>query len=88
MPSRTVTVVNDSGLHARAGRAFVKSVRDHQCAVTVRKGAVAVDARSLLAVMSFDCGPDDEIEIIADGHDAERTLDDLVALVEDGFGEA
>ena len=87
MPSRTVTVVNDSGLHARAGRVFVKSVLDHDCSVTVRKGDTAVDARSTLAIMSVDCGPDDEIEIIVDGDDAERTLADLVRLVEAGLGE-
>jgi phosphocarrier protein HPr len=87
MPSRTVTVVNDSGLHARAGRVFVKSVLDHKCAVRVRKGQRSVDARSTLAIMSMDCGPNDEIEIIVDGDDAERTLADLVRLVESGLGE-
>lgn len=87
MPSRTVTVVNDSGLHARPGRVFVKSVHDHGCRVTVRKGDRSVDARSILALMSMDCGPRDEIEITVEGDDAERTLDDLVRLVEDGLGE-
>jgi phosphotransferase system HPr (HPr) family protein len=87
MPSRTVTLVNDSGLHARAGRVFVKSVLDHKCAVTVRKGRLSVDARSTLAIMSLDCATDDEIEIIVDGDDAERTLADLVQLVESGLGE-
>jgi phosphotransferase system HPr-like phosphotransfer protein len=46
-----------------------------------------VDARSTLAIMSMDCGPNDEIEIIVDGDDAERTLADLVRLVESGLGE-
>jgi phosphocarrier protein HPr len=87
MPSTTVTVVNDSGLHARAGRVFVKSVLDHACAVTVRKGDRVVDARSTLSLMTIDCGPDDEIEISADGDDAERVLATLVTLVESGLGE-
>ena len=87
MPSRTVTIVNDSGLHARAGRVFVKSVVDHKCAVTVRKGPQSVDARSTLAIMSMECGPNDQIEIVVDGDDAERTLADLVRLVESGLGE-
>lgn len=87
MPSRTVTLVNDSGLHARAGRAFVKRVRDHRCAVTVRKGDVVVDATSTIALMGMDCGPDDEIEISVDGDHADRVLADLVDLVESGLGE-
>jgi phosphocarrier protein len=88
MPSRTVTVVNDSGLHARAGRVFVKSVRDHRCAVTVRKGNRVVDARSTISIMSIDCRPDDQIEIRADGDDAEHALAALVMLVESGLGES
>lgn len=87
MPSRTVTVINDSGLHARAGRVFVKSVRDHKCAVTVRMGDRVVDARSTISLMSIDCGPDDQIEISVDGADAEQTLAALVTLVESGLGE-
>jgi len=87
MPSRTVTVVNDSGLHARAGRVFVKSVRDHECAVTVRKGDRVVDARSTISIMTIDCGPDDQIEISAAGDGAEHALAALVMLVESGLGE-
>jgi phosphotransferase system HPr (HPr) family protein len=87
MQSRTVTVVNDSGLHARAGRVFVKSVLDHRCAVTVRKGDRVVDASSTVSLMTIDCGPDDQIEISVHGDNAERTLTDLVRLVESGLGE-
>lgn len=80
-----MTVVNDSGLHARAGRAFVKSVLDHECAVSVRKGDCVVDARSTVSIMAMDCNPNDQIEIIVEGRDAERTLDQLVRLVEHGL---
>lgn len=87
MPSRTVTVVNDSGLHARAGRIFVKSARDHKCAVSLRKGDLIVDATSTVSIMRMDCGINDQIEIIVEGRDAERALADLVRLVEGGLGE-
>jgi phosphocarrier protein len=87
MPSRTVTVVNDSGLHARAGRVFVKSVRDHKCEVTVRKGDHVVDARSTISIMTIDCGPHDQIEISVAGDNAEHALAALVMLVESGLGE-
>lgn len=87
MPSRTVTVVNDSGLHARAGRVFVKSACDQKCAVAVRKGDRVVDARSTASLMTLDCGPHDQIEIITDGDGAEHALAALVLLVESGLGE-
>lgn len=87
MASKVVTVVNDSGLHARAGRAFVKSVLDHECAVSVRKGDHVVDARSTVSIMAIDCSPDEQIEIIVEGRNAERALDALVRLVEHGLRE-
>lgn len=82
MASRVVTVVADSGLHARAGRAFVKSVLDQKCPVSVRKGDRVVDARSTLSIMSVDCHPNEQIELIVEGADAERTLADLARVVE------
>lgn len=87
MPSSTVRVVNAGGLHARAGRIFVKHVRDHRCAVRIRKGDHVVDATSTVSIMAMDCGPDDEIEIIVVGEHAERALAALVRLVESGLGE-
>lgn len=87
MSSTTVTVVNASGLHARAGRVFVKRARDHRCAVAIRKGDLIVDATSTMSIMTMDCGPNDEIEIIVDGDRAEQALADLVHLVENGLGE-
>jgi phosphotransferase system HPr (HPr) family protein len=83
MASKMVTIVADSGMHARAGRAFVKSVLDHHgCAVTVRKGDLVVDARSTVSIMAMDCSPNDQIEIIVEGGDAERALADLARVVE------
>jgi phosphotransferase system HPr-like phosphotransfer protein len=38
--------------------------------------------------MSIDCRPDDQIEIRADGDDAEHALAALVMLVESGLGES
>lgn len=87
MPSSTVTVVNDSGLHARPARVFVKSVLDHKCAVTVRKGDRVVDAHCAGQLMMLDCEPHDQIEISVDGEGAEQTLAALVTLVESGLGE-
>lgn len=88
MASKMVTIVADSGLHARAGRAFVKSVLEHDgCAVSVRKGDLIVDARSAVSIMAMDCSPNDQVEIIVEGGDAERALADLARVVEQDLRE-
>lgn len=55
MYNRTATVAAAVGLHARPAAQFVRAVTQTGLPVTVAKpGHSAVDARSLLAVMSAD----------------------------------
>ncbi|WP_347107542.1 HPr family phosphocarrier protein [Paenarthrobacter sp. S56] len=50
-------VAAEIGLHARAAAVFVRAVNETGLPVTIRKpGGVAVDARSLLEVMTEDFG--------------------------------
>lgn len=91
MPSKTVALPNPTGLHARPARVFAKAAKDFRAEVTVAKegsGAEPVNAKSVLSVLTLDCHQGDEITISADGDDAEKALDRLVALVEDGLGES
>ena len=68
MPVRKAIVSAAIGLHARPAAVFVRAVTETGLPVTIRKdGIAAVDARSLLEVMTadFDCGC--EVELARDG---------------------
>lgn len=55
MPEHKATVAAEIGLHARAAAVFVRAVTATGLPVTIRKpGRSAVDARSLLEVMTED----------------------------------
>ncbi|WP_120520154.1 HPr family phosphocarrier protein [Arthrobacter celericrescens] len=55
MPEHKATVAAEIGLHARAAAVFVRAVTATGLPVTIRKpGHPAVDARSLLEVMTED----------------------------------
>jgi phosphocarrier protein len=88
VPSQTVTLRNGSGLHARPARVFAKRANTFDCDVRVRKEGDPVNAKSTLSVLTLDCHQGDLIEIITDGDGAEQALDELVALVDSGLGEA
>nr|WP_246287149.1 dihydroxyacetone kinase phosphoryl donor subunit DhaM [Schumannella luteola] len=81
--TRRVTLVNGSGLHARPAAEFVKAASGFDAAITVD----GVDAKSLLRIMALGRGKGSELELTAEGPDADAALDALVALVETGFGE-
>ena len=78
MPDRTVTVVPEDGLHARPGATFVETAANSDADVRVgHTGGDLVNAASMLAVtgLGVECG--DEVRVVADGADAEATLDEL-----------
>lgn len=83
MPSQVVAVASKVGLHARPASLLVKAVGASGVAVTIgRPGAKAVNAASLLSVLSLGVKSGDEIEVnVADGENSEQILADLVAII-------
>ncbi len=84
---RSVEIVNKRGLHARASAKFVKAASTFDAEVRVSKDGQTVDARSIMGLMMLAAGPGSTIEIEAEGVEAERALDALVALVSNRFDE-
>ena len=85
--SRTVTIVNRRGLHARASARFVKCAEGFDCEVTVTKDGQSVGGTSIMGLMTLAASPGSTIELQATGPQAEVALDTLSALIADGFGE-
>ena len=86
---RTLTVVNQRGLHARASAKFVTAVAELPEGVTVRvaKGANEAAGGSILGLMMLGAAKGDTIELIVAGDGHETVLAQLSAMIEDGFGE-
>ena len=85
---REVTIVNKRGLHARASAKFVAAVAEMDgCDVHVAKDGHRVLGNSILDVMMLGAAKGDTIEVTVAGARAEERLAELVAMVEDGFGE-
>ena len=84
---RTVRIVNSLGLHARPAAAFVKIAGRHQCHIAVRKDDLEINGKSIMGMMMLaaECGSD--LVIRAEGDDADAAVEELVALVQGGFGE-
>lgn len=87
MPSRTVTLANPTGLHARPAKVFAQAAAATGLDVRLTKGDTTVNARSVLSVLTLDCHRGDEITIDVEGDGAEAALAELAALVESGLGE-
>lgn len=84
---RTVTIVNERGLHARASAKFVATAQNFESSVFVRRGSELVDASSIMDLLMLAAGPGTDVEIEARGADAEAAVVTLAALVAGRFGE-
>jgi phosphocarrier protein HPr len=84
---RTLLIVNPRGLHARASRKLAELALKYDARVTVRREDSEADGTSLMDLMMLGAGIGSEIEVVAEGAQAEEALSAIAALVEDGFGE-
>lgn len=85
--SRTITIRNRRGLHARAAAKFVTLAERFGASVDVIRDGQDVSARSIMGLMMLGAGQGAQIEIRAEGWDAKEALEALAGLVEAGFDE-
>ena len=85
--SRTVTLMNRRGLHARASAKFVTLASGLPTAVEVEKDGSRVAGTSIMGLMMLGAACGDTITIHASGDGADAALASLARLVEDRFGE-
>ena len=86
---QSVTIVNQRGLHARASAKFVGAVAaiEQEVKVSVAKDANSANGGSILGLMMLGAAKGDTVEVIVEGEEAQNVLDELVALIANGFGE-
>lgn len=82
-----VTILNRLGLHARPAMAFVDVAVGCKARVVVRRGDQEVDGKSIMQVMMLAATKGTELEIVAEGEDAQTAVDRLQKLVDGKFGE-
>jgi phosphocarrier protein len=85
--TRTVTIRNQRGLHARAAAKFVKLAAEYDAEVWVERNGTEVGGQSIMGLMMLAAGPGSSIDIAAAGPQATEALAALASLVERGFDE-
>jgi phosphocarrier protein len=87
MTSRSVTVVNQLGLHARAAARFVHLATRFDSQVRVVRDSKVMDGKSIMGILLLAAARGTSITITADGPDEQAAVDALAQLVAAGFGE-
>jgi phosphotransferase system HPr (HPr) family protein len=87
---RRLRIRNPSGLHARPAALFVRSAGVYRASIRVSnttRGTGPADAKSILAILSLGVSRGHEVELSAEGDDADEAMLALERLIESGIGE-
>ena len=87
MTSRTVSVVNQLGMHARAAARFVQMAGRFRSRVIVSRQGREMDGKSIMGLLLLAAARGTVVTIAADGEDEQAAVDALAELVGSGFGE-
>lgn len=87
MARKTITIINKLGLHARAAARFVQVASGFESDINVIHGNKEVNGKSIMGVMMLAAGKGASIQIIANGRDESKALEQLEELIMNRFGE-
>ena len=85
--SRTVTVRNPNGLHARPADLLVRLASKFESNIWIGKDGEQVDCKSILSVLTLAAAQGTVLSLSADGNDAADALDSITQLFETGFDD-
>ena len=88
MIEKQLTVTNALGLHARAAARLVSLAMTFESDVSLIRDEDAVDAKSMLGVMTMASVQHSKLTVRVDGPDEARAMEDIQSLFADKFGES
>lgn len=87
MITKTATIVNKLGLHARPSAMLVTTASKYESEVFFTKNGLRVNGKSIMGVMTLAAEKGSELMIEVDGPDEQPALEAIIKVIESGFGE-
>ncbi|MGI9471212.1 MAG: HPr family phosphocarrier protein [Rubripirellula sp.] len=85
--TRTVTVRNPQGLHARPADLLVRTASKYESTILIGKDGELVDCKSILSLLTLGAGQGTVLSISADGQDASDAIESIAQLFDAGFDD-
>jgi len=87
MLTKTFTIKNKVGLHARPASVLVQTANKFKSDIKIEKDGRIVSAKSILGVLSLGVEKGSTIIVTVDGVDEEEALKTIEDLVNNNFGD-
>lgn len=87
MTRRSLKIVNEKGLHARASAKLVEVVEAFDATAEISREGLSASGDSIMGLLMLAAARGTTIDVDCSGPDAEALADAIEALVADKFGE-
>ncbi|MFC3228045.1 HPr family phosphocarrier protein [Marinibaculum pumilum] len=85
---RTLTILNQRGLHARAAAKFAQCAGAFDAEITVIRGPYSVNGTSIMGLMMLGAAQGVEVTVETSGPQADAAMAAIAALIGNRFGES
>ena len=85
---KTVTIENKLGLHARAATKLAMLAQQFSASVTIQQADKTADADSVMALLMLASNQGKNVDVFAEGDDAEQAVEAIYELISHKFDEA
>ena len=82
MVKETFVIENETGLHARPATEIAKIAMKYKCDVNLVVNGKTINAKSPLMIMSAGIKSKTELEILCDGEDEEKAIEELKTFLQ------
>ncbi|MDY7029490.1 MAG: HPr family phosphocarrier protein [Spirochaetota bacterium] len=87
MTSKSVTIKNRAGIHARPAALIVNTANQYDSEIYLEKDSMRINSKSIMGIITLGASYKSEIMIIAEGPDESEAVDAIVKLFESRFEE-
>lgn len=87
MVSQKVTIINESGVHARPASILAKTAMKCTSDIVIKVGERNVNPKSVINLMAAAIKNGTQVEVICTGENEKEDLKAIVDLINSGLGE-
>ena len=87
MQTKNFTITAESGVHARPATLLVNKAGQYSSDIQITYKDKKVNLKSIMGVMSLGIPRGAEVEVSADGNDAEEAIKGITSVIEEHLGE-
>ena len=87
MTSKTVTIKNRAGIHARPAALIVNTANQYESEIFLEKETMRINSKSIMGIITLGASYKSSISIMAEGPDENDAVEAIAKLFENRFEE-